>query len=137
MRRLERLLRNLDNAVEVGFFDGHTHPKNDGKHTIAEVAMINEFGLNVPSRPFFRETLIEHNNYLKHLQTASTLILKGKMKAKTALKDIGVAVEDDVKSKIANNDFKANSPATISRKGENDPLSETGVMERDVSHRVK
>lgn len=137
IKRIERILRDLDDSAEIGFFDGHIHPKDNGKNTIAEVAMINELGIGVPQRRFFRETLEEHNNYLKHLETASRLIITGKMKKKVALNDIGAAVEEDVKGKIADNSFKQNDKKTVAKKGFDDPLTETGTMERDVSHRVK
>ena len=44
LRKLESIFKRLDRAVEVGFFNGKAHPKNNGEFTVAEVAAINEFG---------------------------------------------------------------------------------------------
>ena len=137
LKKLERFIQHLDDSVEVGFFGGTPHPKNRGSNTIAEVAAINEYGLGVPKRPFFDATFQEHQNYKRHLQTASKLLITGKLSKSKVFKDIGEAVKGDIQSMIADNDFQPNHPSTIARKGEDDPLSETGAMERDVSYRIK
>jgi hypothetical protein len=136
LKVLGNLLRRIDNSVEIGFFDGKTHPKNDGANTIAEVGMINELGIGVPSRPFMRETLIENNNYIAQLGSKMGAVVTGKVKTKQALKELGAKIQTDIQEKIADNNFKENAPATIAKKGMDDPLTETGTLERDVSHRV-
>lgn len=136
LKKLETLINRLDHSAEIGFFGGKAHPKNEGKNTIAEVAMINELGIGVPSRPFMRTTLIDNNNYLHLLRSKAAAIVTGKVKAKRALNELGAKVETDIKEMIANNEFQENSRTTIRKKGFDDPLTETGTMERDVDHRV-
>lgn len=136
LKKLSNLINRIDNAAEIGFFNGKAHPKDNGKNTIAEVAMINELGIGVPSRPFMRTTFINNNNYLHLLRGKAAAIVTGKVKTKRALNELGAKVETDIKEMIADNEFQENSRSTVRKKGFDDPLTETGTMERDVDHRV-
>lgn len=142
-KKLEKILKKMNGDVEIGFFDGKIHPTGQSSptrdtNTIAEVAAINELGLgNSPSRPSMRDTLIENQNYVKALRGLMHLVITGKLTTNQALNKLGEQVADDISEKIANNDFEGNAQRTIKRKGFDDPLTETGVMERDVTHRIK
>jgi len=145
LKKLLKLIDKIDNAVEVGFFDGHIHPtKRDGEFTVAEVAATNEFGPespvnsdSIPSRPFFRETLKQNKNYVIPLRNKMSAVVRGKVKTKQALKELGMKIQQDVQEMIADNDFVQEAPLTLARKdGQSDPLTETGTMERDVDYRV-
>ena len=147
LRKLESIFKRLDRAVEVGFFNGKPHPKNNGEFTVAEVAAINEFGPvskdlyeaqsdAPPSRPFFRYTIAEQQNWRNTLRKISSKMVKGQITPTEGMRILGARVQEDVQETIADNSFKDNSDKTIARKGENDPLSETGTMERSVRFRM-
>ena len=63
-------------------------------------------------------------------------MVKGQITPTEGMRILGARVQEDVQETIADNSFKDNSDKTIARKGENDPLSETGTMERSVRFRM-
>ena len=138
--KLERVRRSLLKAarshVEVGFFDGRPHPKTG--ETVATVAAINEFGvaeLNIPERPFMAATArttkvgVRMATELKHAIDNPRLSFKWGQ--------IGSFYADEIKTTIENFSQPGNAPLTISLKGFDNPLVETGYMRDHVMKRVK
>ena len=139
-RRTKTFMRNIKRAhatgpkgVEVGFFAGDMYP--DGT-PVTNVALWNEYGTkHVPERPFIRPAVrnqtVQINRLLnqhvdKHRLTVST----------HTAKRIGQVMRDEIKKNITEKMQPPNSPATIARKGKNDPLVDTGLMRSKVRYRV-
>jgi len=143
LKKLIKRIENINHGAEVGFFGGKAHPKNNGSHTIADVALINEFGPespansdSIPSRPFMRRTILDNQAYVGKMQKGAAQVLRGRVSARQLAKGLGDVFKEDMQEMIASNDFVKNAPSTIRNKGEDDPLSETGTMERNVKSRV-
>jgi len=139
-RRLERIRRTLIKAtrshVDVGYFDGSPHPKTG--ETEATVAAINEFGvesLNIPERPFMATTA---------RSTKVGPVIAGEVKRQLSnsrggfrWNTVGKFYANEVAVTIRDFSQPANAPMTISLKGFDNPLVETGHMMRNVDTRVR
>ena len=138
-RRLERIRRSLlkvaRSHVDVGFFDGRPHPKTGESE--ATVAAINEFGVeseNIPERPFMAATArntkvgqalaIELN---RNLRTLGSLF---------RWSQVGEFYAREVKQTIEDFTFPPNAPLTISLKGFDNPLVESGHLKNHVQTRI-
>jgi hypothetical protein len=138
-RRLERLRRTLIKAarshVDIGFFDGKPHPKTGESE--ATVAAINEFGvpsLNIPERPFMATAA-------RNTQVGAAIALEMKrnltnQRGQFRWNAIGDFYANEVKVTIEGFSEPPNAPLTISLKGFDNPLVETGHMMRNVDTRV-
>ena len=140
-KRLERIRRALIKAarshVEVGYFDGRPHPKTGESE--ATVAAINEFGvpsLNIPERPFMAATA---RNTAVGMKIASEIkfALTGAKNPSSIWSPIGGFYAREVSLVIEGFSQPPNAPLTISLKGFDDPLVETGHMKDNVQWRVK
>ena len=138
-RRFERIRRTFIKAararVDVGYFDGKPHPKTG--ETEATVAAINEFGvesLNIPERPFMAATA-------RDTKVGERLAIEVKrnlfkQRSKFNWKAIGRFYAKEVSTTIRDFSQPVNAPLTISLKGFNNPLVETGTLMRNVDTRV-
>ena len=139
-RRLERIRRTLIKAarshVDIGYFDGRPHPKTGESE--ATVAAINEFGvesLNIPERPFMAQTARE-----TQVGVALAAELNRNIKSQRSpfsWNKIGKFYANEVKATIEGFSDPPNAPLTISLKGFDNPLVETGHMMNNVQTRVK
>lgn len=141
MRR--NLLRSVDNTVDVGWWGGKNQPRT--KIPSAQVAKWNEeghanggIGGNTPPRPFIRTLFLPEAAKLLENRFAPLVkdIAKGIVNW-TFLKEL---MKEDLKGSlqkaILDWDSPKNSPVTISKKGFDDPLIETGTMYDSVKSRV-
>lgn len=138
--KLERVRRSLLKAarshVDVGFFDGRPHPKTG--ETVATVAAINEFGvaeLNIPERPFMAATARSTKVGMRMGQELKHAIANPRLSFKWG--QIGDFYAKEIKATIENFSQPGNAPLTISLKGFDNPLVETGYMRDHVMKRVK
>ena len=138
-RRLERIRRTLIKAArahtDVGFFDGRPHPKTG--ESVATVAAINEFGvpeLNIPERPFMAATArtTEVGKSIAQELKRNLSTQRGAFRWSV----VGRFYAGEVKATIEDFSQPANAPLTISLKGFDNPLVETGYMMNHVQNRI-
>lgn len=136
-RRFENLLRELaEKEVRIGFQKGAA-TEDDGTD-ICDVAMWNELGtVNIPSRPFLRNSVDENENKIKSfLKSKKNDIVNG-VSAEQILKEIGLFQKNLIQEKITEGDFTPNAPSTIKKKGSSKPLIDTGRMRQSVNYVIQ
>lgn len=103
---------------------------------VAQVAFWNEYGTTtIPERSFLRSTIDENRESFKTLMTREVgNIIDGDRSVKSALGLIGEFGTLKVQRKIVNVRTPENAPATIKKKGFDNPLIATGQMRQSVSH---
>lgn len=139
MKRILGAINSLDDAVVLVGLPGRNSPNyEDLDKTVAEIAVINEFGSpanNIPKRPFMVQTYERHGQKaLKYLERMARQVVHGKVQAKQALNRVGVFYTGRVKDTIRNGAFVPNAPATIAAKKSSKPLIDTGTMRNSVTH---
>lgn len=157
-KKINSLINNLLNkknnniSLKVGFF----------QQEIAKIAIINEFGaqipvtdkirklfavhgfflkastqfVTIPPRPFMQQTI---NNHSENWQVIfKKLIIKYNGNIEQALNALGMIVMDNIKKTIEDGNFIPNHPLTVILKnGKNTPLIHTGEMEKSINFEVK
>ena len=121
LERMNELTYLSEHMVEIGILGIDKELKGkDGKTTILEYAVYNEFGTkNIPPRPFMRRTFEKDGDIIsRYIDKRTEEVFDGKISGIQALKRIG----EFVRSKIMKNISTANSwatplsPSTIKRK---------------------
>lgn len=146
-KALELLKQRLKEAAKyecaVGFpVDdsglGTPEPAYDGHASIIEVAISNNYGLDVPERPFMdlAQTLME-GTYGRVMRKLGPKILSGEAKIEKVLEVAGLEAETDVRDAIDNGGWLPNAPATIKAKGSSKPLIDTATMRNRTTHVVR
>lgn len=124
---LNRLLVKNEQHVKVGILDNSKYP--DGT-SVATVAYKNEYGFkNIPSRPFFRQTIKEQK------AAWSALMVKGIKAGYTvehALGLVGLSMQNEIQHSIMTWQSPPNAPATIAKKKFNAPLRHTLLMHDSI-----
>lgn len=136
-RRFKRMLEELaGKQVRIGFQRGET-TEEDGTD-ICDVAAWNELGTsNMPSRPFLRKSVDENEAKINNfVQSQKQRLVRGES-AEQILKEIGIFQKDLIQEKITEGSFEPNAPSTISKKGSNKPLIDTGRMRQSVNFVIK
>lgn len=134
-RSWDRLVRELastgDKEVVVGIQQGAT---NDGLQ-VAEYATWNEFGTRtIPSRPFMRSYFDSSIDDLTRFSTRGiAIVISGRGTMNQFFNAAGVRMVNGVRKSINNGAWVPNSPVTISLKGSDKPLIDTGVMLNSVT----
>lgn len=137
----ERVIRELDKLneliVKVGFQQGEAS-EDDGTD-ICDVAAWNELGtINIPSRPFMRDTVENNENEISDFMQKEVLdIVKNGKTAEQAFKEIGIKVKDLMQQTITEGNFTPNAPSTIRKKGSSKPLIDSGRMRQSVNYVIK
>lgn len=139
-QRFERIRRTFIKAarghVDVGFFDGRPHPKTG--ETEATVAAINEFGvesLNIPERPFMAATARDTKVGVKLAEELKRNLFQ--QRGRFSWNTVGKFYANEVAVTIRDFSSPPNAPLTISLKGFDNPLVETGHMMNNVKTRVR
>lgn len=139
------MLNKQPKRVDVGWWDDK-YP--DGT-PVAWVAMLNEYGYMTsgkyqgyhPPRPFFRiffKEFISNSAVLKQdILPLVKQVADGKVTWAAIQKRIGMLCVEWVKSQIIKTNSPPNTPLTISLKGFNDPLIETGRMYDTVKYKIR
>lgn len=144
-RKIDALIKKAKGTVvKVGVLRGTgEHPYAKNGQTVALIAAWNEFGTStgIPSRPFLRTTMREHNYYRAELKRIMEFVLKGAMPM-PLFKQLGIRAAADMQNKIADNDFQRNAPSTIARKstssGVHDkPLIDSGHLRQSIQSSVE
>lgn len=128
---LNRLVSSNAQHVKVGVMENSTYP--DGTK-VATVAYKNEYGFkNIPSRPFFRDTIAEHK------KAWGELAVKGARAGYTIEKILGLVgmqMTQDIQYTIITFTNPPNAPATIAKKGQNSPLRDSLLMHDSITYEV-
>lgn len=128
---LNRLVSSKAKHVRVGVMENSTYP--DGTK-VATVAYKNEYGFkNIPSRPFFRDTIAQQKN------AWGELAVKGARAGYTIEKILGLVgmqMQQDIQYTIITFTNPPNAPATIAKKGQNSPLRDTLLMHDSITYEL-
>lgn len=112
-------------VVDVGTFEPEQAMK----------AYKNEYGEpNVPMRPAFQTMLKRRATQLVSFLKKSPLFLTNTVET---LDDIGVALRHHLENEIMGWRSPPNAPATVAKKGFNDPLMETGDLWASITSQVR
>lgn len=129
---LNRLVSSNAQHVKVGVMENSTYP--DGTK-VATVAYKNEYGFkNIPSRPFFRDTIAEHK------KAWGELAVKGARAGYTIEKILGLVgmqMQQDIQYTIMTFTTPNNAPSTIKKKGFDSPLRETLLLHDSITYKVE
>lgn len=131
----KRMREARDAKIKVGVLADTSQgaETEGGDLTVAEIAVVNEFGTEdkrVPERSFLRSTFEEKREDLVKLGAhLFGLVIAGKMKLDRALGIMGATLASEVKNKITGTELPPpNAPSTIARKGSDHPLVDTGRL---------
>jgi len=128
---IERLDVRGQEFVDIGILA-------DAGEAEVEKAAQNEFGTErIPERSFIRATIDENEDRLARARvTLSGRIADGQLQRDAALRLMGVRIQTMIRRKIRTLRTPPNAPATIAKKGSDNPLIDTGEMLRRVTFRV-
>lgn len=139
-RRLMKELRELEGLeVRIGYQRGTLsgNPDDSSRADLVDIAMWNEFGtVNIPSRPFMRDSVDKHEAAINHMLTAQKDALLHGATAREILNTAGLFQQDLIQTEIEQGDFVANAPATVRKKGSDKPLIDTGTMKNSVHYQI-
>lgn len=129
--RLMQLGKQLAEApfVKVGVL-GRNDSRPGGDFGNVALAIVHEFGIEVPRRSFLRGTMTRMNaEWTKLLEQLARLLVAGKLDVPKALNLLGLRAANDVKATIQRSiGLAPNAPATIAAKGSSRPLVDTGRL---------
>jgi hypothetical protein len=139
---LEIILKGFDKLdgtkVEIGVVGDNAERKSaDGRLTMGEEAIINEFGsknMHVPARHFISGTITA-----KDASDAATKVMEVASVGgdiDQALNQAGSKMAEKIRERIYRGDFKPNAPATIKKKGFDHPLMDTSRLADAINHRL-
>ena len=93
--------------------------------------------VRIPSRPFMRSTLVNNiSKYQEMVFKCVDEIIRGSWSWKEALKWVGETCVTDMQDSITTWTTPPNSALTVSRKGIDDPLVDTGAMRASVTYKI-
>lgn len=117
--------------IRVGF-QSATNAYKDGTDLI-DVAAFNEFGTSdIPARPFMRQSFENHEDKLEAAGRRANNALARGDSVEQVLKRTGVAAKGLIQKEIREGEFVPNKPSTVSKKGSDQPLIDTGHMRQSV-----
>lgn len=138
LKKLVKKLKKLRNAgVDVGFLGGERH-REVPEATVAEIATIHEFGSDdgkIPERPFMRNTVKKHKNYVSLLARESGKVFEKRQSSSTMIAKMGETVRSDMIQEIAGGNFTPLADSTVRAKGSSKPLIRTGFMWNSITWR--
>lgn len=128
---LNKLLVRKDLHVKVGVLTNSKYP--DGT-SVATVAFKNEYGYkNIPSRPFFRQTIKEQREAWSNLAING---IRAGYSIEKVMGLVGTQMEGDIKMSIMSWTTPRNSDYTIAIKGFNAPLRHTLLMHDSIKYEI-
>lgn len=135
-RYFEKLKKLSKMEIRVGF-QGWTNAYKDGTDLI-DVAAFNEFGTSdIPARPFMRQSFESHEDKLEAAGRRANNALARGDSVEQVLKRTGVAAKGLIQKEIREGEFVPNKPSTVSKKGSDQPLIDTGHMRQSVQYVIK
>lgn len=134
---IAKILKELEylanHGVEIGILAiDKSLTGEDGKTSILEYAIYNEFGTSsIPARPFMRNTIDTNEEYISNLiQETPNKVLKGELTGKEALMRIGETIRGLIIQSIATAQAWAvpNDPKTLKIKTKNEQANNTKLL---------
>ena len=124
--------------VRIGYQRGQAASDDDNSRAdLVDIAMWNELGtVNIPSRPFMRDSVDKHIPAINHMLAAQKDALLEGATAEKILNTVGLFQQDLIQTEIEKGDFVANAPSTIKKKGSDKPLIDTGTMKNSVHYYI-
>ncbi|MGO2858848.1 MAG: hypothetical protein ACTICC_10600 [Lactiplantibacillus plantarum] len=93
--------------------------------------------VNIPARPFIRTAKKENEDkYRRMVMNGIGRIIDRTMSATELLNILGETAVNDIRRQMVTWSDPGNAPATIARKGTNNPLVDKGILARSVSYRI-
>lgn len=135
---LQAIYNNLQKLSEIEIKAGIQAGSvaSDGSN-LAEIAAYNEYGTDkIPSRPFLRNAIKDHDNWNSHVDSAVNLVIDG-MPPMQAAGLVGQAAEAGIRESILDGDFVPNAPSTIARKGSSKPLIDKGTLVGAIRYKIE
>lgn len=115
-------------------------PKGKSDGTVIQYGAVHEFGAperNISRRSFIRvPTLNAENQIMKFAENQAKQLEKG-VNATLYMSKIGAFVQGIVLKSFRENDWEANSEATIKRKGSSAPLIDKGQLIQSITWDVR
>lgn len=125
-------------SVQVGVVgEEGERTASSGRITIAEAALIDEFGsrkARIPARKAISRTITAAQAKRAGKQVASALVEGGNTDA--ALTDAGTHFVRLIQQKILDGDFRPNADSTVAKKGFDHPLIDTGEFLAAISYKI-
>lgn len=136
-RKFQKMLKELAQMeVRVGFQHGKA-TEDDGTD-VCDVAAWNELGtVNMPSRPFIRDSVDDNEGKINSFLQSKKKDLARGVSAEKVLKEIGIFQKDLMQEKITGGDFVPNAESTVRQKGSSKPLIDTGRMRQSVNYVIQ
>lgn len=132
-----RLSHGSNFAVGVPEKKG-TKQHGDSEFTIAEVALVNEYGLGVPERSFLRSFVEENREMIdEDFRKATAAVLRLQMSFEQAANILGVKYAAMIQKRITTHIPPPNAPSTVAAKGSSTPLIDTGILRASITYQLK
>lgn len=116
---------------------GEVSRDGDGKQTVLDVAIINEYGLGVPERSFIRAWADENEQRNKaKLRKIAEAVFDGKYDIRTGLERLGLLFVGEIQTRIKAGISPPNAPSTIAKKKSSTPLINLGQLWTSILSKV-
>lgn len=135
-----RIIRDLEKLYGMEVVAGML--KDSGKAengaSYVDIATWNEYGTGrIPSRPFIRIAADTNKAaWAKMAQQCVNNVIDGD-NPRDAAQVVGHRMVEDIRKVFGSSELKANAPSTIAKKGRNEPLVDSGEMQRRVNFRIE
>ena len=120
-------------TVNAGLIKGKAAPE------VIDRGVYNNFGTDhVPERPFLNNAMRDNQFSYKVIVgkgMIKTLLRRGS--TRDMLEELGEKMKDDIQKEILELSSPPNAPATVKKKGFNDPLLETYEMVESIDYEVE
>lgn len=137
--KLKKIAASYKNKVAAVGFPNSLHKKYENGASIINVAIWNNYGTDtIPARDFMTPANAEIKVKWKDMtKDAIKLINAGRLNPLTVLKAGAQEAEACIKASITELHEPPNAPATIRKKGDNNPLIDTGQMRDSVTSVIR
>jgi hypothetical protein len=113
-------------------------PHGEGPMTVAQIALMQEYGLGVPERSFLRSWVDENQAMIQEdFRKATAAVLRLKMTFEQAVNILGTKYAAMIQKKIVERIPPKNADSTIASKGSDVPLIDTGVLRASISYQLQ
>jgi len=142
-KSLQRELGGRRRRVTVGVHkaegtkEKEVRGKGKSDRTLAEIAFMHEFGIDVDERSYLRSTMDDNNNFSSEIIRLLTGVIQKKLSLLGALDLLGLEIETKVRDKIRAGIPPELSDVTVAKKGSSLPLVDTGQLIRAIKSEVK
>ena len=130
----EQTVYRMLNKAQTEFLKAGRFVKKS-KANWSETYTIGEYTVNIPPRPFLRNTINENSAHW--VQQIASLLQANNYDAKKVLRLMGPEIVGQVQASIEKMQDPPNAPSTVAKKGFNNPLIDSGKMRREVNYEVE